>query len=271
VELSGLALLEKQGYPVEMIVARAFRKRSREFRVHQSYFYSDPNTSDRREIDVLVTQQGEIDGRLIRIVFPIECKRSVDKPWVIFTDPATSFAGSRRVSQQGANGHGERLLDAFAEDRMLAGAGLFEIRSTPGYSITTALVDGKEGKDRAYHAISSVSSATKALIELLNRAPLAAIFFPVVVLDGRLFDCHLDHAGNVEVVEASSAVLLWRNPIVRAPTTAIWMVTLKDLERLTSSAEDTAIELFRLDASKVAQALGRPTGTVERSDPTVDF
>jgi hypothetical protein len=262
--------LETKGYPLEMAVARAFRERP--FRVHQSHFFIDPKTSKNREIDVLVSRQGDIDGRIIRIVFVIECKKSRDKPWVVFTDSSTHLADSSRVCQRAASPFGKKLLAAFAMDPLLAETGIFGIPKRSGYAVTTALGDDKEdGKDRAYYAISSVAMATSALTKLLHQTPLAAVFFPIVVLDGHLFDCHLGHDSETVVEELSKVVLLWRNPMMSMPHTIIHLVTLSELNGLVDDADKIASNFLRLDAKQVGRALGRPSARIKVDDPMIDF
>jgi hypothetical protein len=258
--------LETQGYPVEMTVAREFRKRP--FRVHQSHFFIDPNTSKRREIDVLVTKQGNINGRIVRVVFVIECKESRERPWVVFTDSSIRLADTSRVCQQAASPFGRKLLTAFATDPLFAETGLFAIPKRPGYAVTTAL---GHGKDRAYYAISKVATATSALAKLVHQAPLAAVFFPIVILNGHLFDCHLQHDGKTVVEELSRAVLLWRKPVAALPHTIIHLVTLSELSGLVDDADKTACKLLRLDAEQVGRALGRPSGRIKVDDPMIDF
>ena len=258
--------LEMQGYPVEMTVARAFRERR--FRVHQSHFFTDPNTSKSREIDVLVTRQGDIDGRIIRVVFVIECKKSRDKPWIVFTDSSIRLADSSRVYHWAASPFGQKLLTAFANDPLFTETGLFVIPKRTGYAATTAFGGGK---DRAYYAISSVAAATSALAKLFCQAPLAAVFFPIVVLDGHLFDCHLDLDGKTVVEEVSRSVLLWRNPVVAMPHTVIHLVTLSELNSLVDAADKTACGLLRLNAEQLGRALGRPSGVIKVDAPMIDF
>ncbi len=258
--------LEKQGYPLEMAVARAFR--DQHFRVHQSYYFTDQNTSTVREIDVLVTHQGNLDGRLIRLVLPIECKRATDKPWVVFTDSSLRLDDAERVRYRAASPVGQKLLTSFATDPLLPGTALFAIPRSPGYAVTTALSDGK---DKAYAAISSVVAATRALLACVHQSPIAVLFCPVVVLEGRLFSCHLTHASTVEVMEVPSAVLLWRNPIAEAPYTIVHLVTRNDMEALVDAAASTVRDLLRLDPETVGRAIGRPAGRVGADDPSIDF
>ena len=73
--------LSNQGYPLEMTVASIFRKH--EFDVSQGIYYSDPETAETREIDV-VADRSDFVG-LLGVFMVIECKSSKDKPWVIFS------------------------------------------------------------------------------------------------------------------------------------------------------------------------------------------
>jgi hypothetical protein len=75
--------LDTEGYPLELEVARAFRKAG--FRAHHAMMYDDANTKSKREIDVVATKQFGQDGRWIRVVVVAECKHA-KKPWVCFTD-----------------------------------------------------------------------------------------------------------------------------------------------------------------------------------------
>jgi len=75
--------LDTEGYPLELEVARAFRKAG--FRAHHSMMYDDENTNQKREIDVVATKQFGQDGRWIRVVVVAECKNNAKKPWVYFT------------------------------------------------------------------------------------------------------------------------------------------------------------------------------------------
>src|SRR5687767_1963194 len=102
--------LEKQGYPLEMHVAEEFRKAG--FEVTQSEFYLDPDTNQPREVDVLATNYVEITPteRVVRIRFVIECKRSRDKPWVMFVPPDTEpYRSLPVVRAMVANNQGKAL------------------------------------------------------------------------------------------------------------------------------------------------------------------
>lgn len=254
--------LDKQGYPVEMTVARGFQ--GSDFRVHQSYYFIDPSTSKSREVDILVTKQVDIDGRHIRAVFVIECKKSVDKPWVVFTSP-TSLPKHSQVVHRPTTPLGGTLLEAFHTD--LASSGLFSFPNQSGYAVTTAFGD----KDRAYAAVHSVASATECLVSLLTPTTTSAVFFPIVIFEGCLFSCRLDENGETVITEEDSAVLVLRKTIGRAPHTVVRILTLNGLDDFVGLVGQTCEALFQLDASRVASTLGRPSTGGNPDNPATDF
>ena len=69
------------------------------FRVIQSEYYTDQESSDTREIDIVADKQTVIDHVLFRVSLLIECKRSTDKPWLLFTSTTTHLADPARIAQ----------------------------------------------------------------------------------------------------------------------------------------------------------------------------
>ena len=64
--------LQKQGYPLEMEVASALRKKG--LWVRQASYYKDPESDKSREIDVICTE-AEVLG-MAALHFVVECKAS---------------------------------------------------------------------------------------------------------------------------------------------------------------------------------------------------
>ena len=79
--------LEKQGYPLEMLVAQAFQKE--DFLVSLSDFYEDFETKSQREIDVTALRWSDFDKPVVlQVCCRIECKLARDKPWILFVSQA---------------------------------------------------------------------------------------------------------------------------------------------------------------------------------------
>jgi len=80
---AALKWAETQGFHLEMKVARIFENAG--FETSLLTHYSDPDTNETREIDVVAMIQKKVEGLTIHIQFFIECKYNKD-PWVIFTN-----------------------------------------------------------------------------------------------------------------------------------------------------------------------------------------
>ena len=73
--------LSSEGYPLEFVTAHTFR--DNKFNVRQGRYVHDPNSGTPREVDVLAQETFDLEDSFMRISYPVECKWSRDKPWVI--------------------------------------------------------------------------------------------------------------------------------------------------------------------------------------------
>jgi hypothetical protein len=94
--------------------------------------YIDQDSQQPRELDVAAWLDV---GSALRISFPIECKSSPGKPWILFT-AERRFADVARVSQQLTDRFGQELLESIAGDMTVQESPLFELprRSVRTYS-----------------------------------------------------------------------------------------------------------------------------------------
>lgn len=94
---------EESGYPLEMTTAAALEAAG--FEIVQGDYFPDTNTGSLREIDVTgyLTHAG--GGLQVSVALLIECKSSVDKPWLLFTsrtDYPKNLAVVRRSTTRAA-------------------------------------------------------------------------------------------------------------------------------------------------------------------------
>lgn len=244
--------LEEQGYPLEMDVARAFRERS--FAVQQAEFYPDPETGDSREIDVVARLRAEYERRLLELVFPVECKRATSKPWLIFTDRSIRLAGPARVMQRATSKAGREFLRLLKGNRSIQQTGLFSLPKRPGYRLTEAFTSGR---DWAYDALMGVTSAARGFADVAGERKVASIYFPLIVVEGRLFECYTDGPDSMNITEVRKGSLVWRNPVLTAVHSIINVVTPDGLEDFMDRAELTAAQLFEQRHS-LPKAVGQP-------------
>lgn len=245
--------LNTQGYGVEMKVATSLIAAG--YQVIQSWFYSDPETGSSREIDVV----GRINDAigLLNIYSVVECKRS-SKPWIVFTsEKATfnrvlSFAITTKEARNAIIDNIEQMIeiDWFKKEGRVA------------YGITEAFTSKEDETFKAGMA------ATKAAIALLQDEVISpdrsvlSLFFPTVVLDGRLFECYLGPDSIPLVEQIDSVYLLF--PIRLGPYTgtSVRIVTLNAFESYCNELSSTyglLRRLFSREIKKLSDSLGIPS------------
>lgn len=234
--------LQKQGYSLEMRVAQVFREAG--FEVSQFESYVDPNSGDLREIDVVASLDRQIEGVEVSVALFVECKYCRTKPWLILASPRrfhafSYFSRILRGSFDVREWRARETLQARLLARVLISLGRiktseFDFFSMPlhaGYGIVEAFKDRQRAKDNAYTAVMQASSCVEAhdlRNEMSSRRVVqeykdrvyegagetgefslfCSIAFPVVVMEGRLFECHLDEHHCIAISERNSGTVL---------------------------------------------------------------
>ena len=235
--------LDKQGYPLEMRVASTFRNAG--FDVTQSHFYTDPETGMQREIDV-VARFPEATGGL-NLTFTVECKKSPDKPWLLFTSPSTLEGRNRLFTYAVTSDSSLEILiekgcdftdgkPTFLDLPWMSKSGQI------GYGITQAFTNSEDATYKASTGALKAALAQKRSSESKNWAPFV-FSFPVIVIDGLLFQCFLQDDGAVGITETDAGELFFPLSIAGEAGTCIHVVTLH------------ALSDFVANAASVAQAL----------------
>jgi len=257
--------LNEQGYPLEMRIASALQQKG--FRVVQSEYFSDPESGDSRELDVVAFKQKEIESVLLRISLLIECKRSTDKPWLLFTSDKKRLANPARIAQRAANSLGRHYLLEVCKQDEVQDLSIFSLPERPAYGVTQALTTGK---DVCYSAVTSVSKAALATVAELDKrkesekkefiilrrsANICSIVLPVVVVEGQLFEVFLDDQADVIVNGIESGTLLWRNPIVGMPHTIVNIVTSSGFEQFAYDARTSIDKFFEMSEKQLSESI----------------
>jgi hypothetical protein len=231
-ELSGKvkSWICEQGYPVEMHVAKKFREAG--FRTTQSEYFVDPESRDNREIDVVASCQKDIGVLLVRITVCVECKSSKKHPWVAFTSKDTRLSRSASIVQRPANNLGKEFLRRITQNKYAHQIPFFKMGERNGFSLTEAFTSGK---DNAYAACLSVAKCARSLVEKAEegsrlQGPICNIVIPLVVIDGKLFECHQDDL-EIDVEEINQATLIWRNQVSNTGHSIIGICTFDALSK----------------------------------------
>jgi hypothetical protein len=240
-----LSWLGTQGYGVEMEVAKSLS--AAEFQVVQSWFYTDPETETSREIDV-VGRMADAVG-LLSVYAVIECKKS-SKPWVLFTSEQAAF---NRVSSLAIMTDDTR--GAIAENiQSMLEIDWFRKDGRVAYGITEAFTSKEDATFRAGMTV------TKASVALLKREVnssgrgFLSLFFPTVVLDGRLFECYLGSDSNPIVEETDSGFLLFPIKLGDYGGTSVRVVTLSSLNSYCNDIGSLYHSLKRVLSGEIAKA-----------------
>jgi len=239
--------LQQEGYPFEMRVAQAFAKAG--FRIQQSDYYDDPQTGVPREVDVVARIQSSVKSDLIfRVLFLVECKSSLDRPWLLFCSTKQGdLANPGRVAQRISSNAGAHVLFGLSHDKDVQNLALFRLRAPIGYGLKQSFAKDKKEKDIAYAAMCSVGNAAKAgamqWIKHPHEPRIVELIFPVIAIDGRLFRCWLDEANVLSVGEVASGTLLWRNAFGHLGHTIIDIQTTSSLEEFAAESYESAFTL----------------------------
>lgn len=254
--------LEHEGYPLEFQVAKKFHEAG--FAVRQGSYIKDPNSESPREVDVLAFRDGHSKKRLLRVYHVVECKWSKDKPWVVFTNNH-GIAPSACITQTIASHLGSAILWKEAGIKHLQDLELFSTPARSGFNGRQAL--SKDGNDRFYNAIRSVVSAAKNVVDEYDNPrrksghlpEVAAVGFPVIVVQGELYEVFLD--------SKSSDLQLNRTPHVRChwkgskewPLHAtIDIVTFEHLGKFLttrSSQVETLLRIMQMSLEEIVQCV----------------
>lgn len=239
--------LDKQGYPLELRVAQELRSAGAS--VIQSDYYTDPEQSQhRREIDVVASWSRELENdNLAQFSLTVECKRSVDKPWILFSNEGQRLDKAAAITQHAATRTGERLLQTISNLDPGRWLPMVQHASRTGYSVVRAFQDN-DNSDVPYQAMMSASNAAAARSKLFYNDPHNCdVVMPVVVIDGSLFECFLSPDNTMELKERTRGIIIWRKNVTGIHT-IIHIVTANALDDFARDARDTAAGL--LDAAE---------------------
>lgn len=209
--------LEKEGFPLEMRAARAFRQAG--FEIRQSDLFTDPEDQKSREIDVVATIRSEIG--FTEVDYFIECKSS-KHPWVVLCadDVLSGFNRIHAFSLLSTKAR-ERFTEEFVELSLCIK--WLDKPNRCGYGLRKTFSDA----DAGYGASMSVVKACNA--RLYKNGPQSSptsftFTFPVIVVDTPIFECSLAPNGDIELCQVERSSLLFTATIPNHVATCITVV-----------------------------------------------
>lgn len=204
-----LGWLKKEGFPLEVRVGQACR--SQQWLTFHGFPYTDPVEGKMRECDIFASRHSRAEGGMASVDLAIECKRSPDKPWVVFAEPVKTF--DWLLPSMLATG---KVSDLCLSLCLPSQEGLDFLRPKHwvGYAVTKAHAGAKDGDPSgAYSALRAAVAAAEALqLKCEERfhthpegPPSVDITLPVVVIGAPLYLYTLNEANEERVEEIESA------------------------------------------------------------------
>lgn len=189
--------ISKNGYPLEINTAKKFKKN--DFHVSQSLFYKDLESGKYREIDVIAHKTFEFNNVSLNVSFVIECKKTTDKPWIVFQNTEIINTKYKEFSVF-ASKNGQKLMKKIKENGKRP-AIFFPEEANSGYSVVTCF---NEKNDLAYSASQSITNACKHLVMESDNSKkrFCNIYIPIVVIEGKLFSSYLNDNNEIDICEA---------------------------------------------------------------------
>jgi hypothetical protein len=238
--------LEKEGFPLEMRAARAFRHTG--FEVRQSDIYSDPESGNSREIDVIAALRSEIG--FTEVDFFVECKSS-KHPWVILCaeDVLTGF---NRVSAFSLMSMKAREHCTNEYSSLSQKINWLNKSNKSGYGLRKALNEA----DAGYAASMSAVKACNARLSKNgpSASPRAFTFtFPTIVVDTPIFECILTAEGELQLEQVERSEFLFTATIPNNVATCVNVIHINALPGYAKECYEVANAL--LDASKPWECL----------------
>lgn len=249
--------LSRQGYPLEMKVAKKFQENK--FNVFSSVLFEDPNTKVGREIDVVATRGILYEPHIILdITFLIECKYSSDKPWILFKSSEQSYYNKKYDFMfRNSSEHAKIILlelENFSND--LKDNFLFSFSDGLHYGAKRAM---EEKYNMTYEAIMKVCNAVNARANHINKYNTSLItnleiLFPIIIVQGKLYESYLDDNAEVVLEEIDYGKLYISNPELGSDRFYIDVVSFEFLDNyihLISPAIDEILDYSKkLDHSR---------------------
>lgn len=196
--------LLKGGFPFEMKVSNMFIDAG--FSVAQSVYYKDIEEGKYRETDILAYRCQIINGVFVNITFVIECKSSLDKPWIILKNDRLSNS----IDEHNKIFYSDRFKTSFnkIKESSLKSDLIFKNNVKYGYSLVTAF---NNGNDRAYEAIQTTLKSCEYLVNATDeslRERVCNLYFPVVIVKGQLFNATMTTNNDLDLSKIDNGQII---------------------------------------------------------------
>ena len=239
--------LSKQGLHLEMKVAKKFSDNN--FEVRPSSMYEDPITNIGREIDIISSKGILLNKNIIfDITFVIECKYSKDKPWVLFKSSRQDYYGKNyNFMFRNSSEHAKIiLLELENFDNELKENFLFSFNDNLYYGAKRAHLNQDHMINEAINQVCNANHARSLKIDSYNNTHISnlEIQFPIIVVDGKLFESYLNNKLEIILNEINYGHLLISRPELGNQKFFIDIVSFNYLDEYINSISNATEEIL---------------------------
>jgi hypothetical protein len=229
--------IKTQGFPLEMRVAQAFELKG--ISADHTRVYMDPDEGVMREIDIVAYfDQGDLNLHVI-----VECKVSVDKPWIIFSTGRPMFVPQRSILTLAHTPKAVSRLKGVV-DPVVYDSPLLRLEGRHGYNLVQAFKDTKSSKDLAFAALRTVTKAAVVTARDIGKAGHVVSYLPAIVVEGQLFECYMEN-GELAVKLIERGKLLVRRQDHVGNVLLVHVVTANSVGSFVDDCLTTADALFQ--------------------------
>jgi len=242
--------LLSEGYPLEFETASKFRKAG--FSVSSGEYTREDKKGTPREIDVLASVRSSQDEIICDVSYIIECKYTVDKPWIFFTSDQ-NFSESACIAQTIGSDLGEAALWCLVGDSDLHKLSLFSAPFKPAFNAVEAF---KKNNDRVYSALQSVISLSHSIslhdnvyrTKDSNMQRYCRVCIPVIVIKGRIFEAsYVSSSNDIIIHEVEKTRIHWKGAEKRIFHATVDVVNINHIDEYAETAyRDSMILLNKL-------------------------
>jgi len=232
--------INKNGYPFEMRVAKSFRKAG--FEISQSILYKDSETDKYRETDLIAHKTKAINGVWLNITFIIECKKTIDKPWIIFSNKELYTVNNNKYPIL-ASTNANILINHIEKNNPFKSPLIFPEIINSGYNIVTAF---SEKNDIAYSASQSVIKACEYLVSNSNKSNkrFCNIYIPIIAIEGELHEAFLNEMDEIELTQVDWSTVVSTKSFDEQNSNLITIVSSNNLDQFTDKLNEQTIDFF---------------------------
>jgi hypothetical protein len=258
-ELSLKKWILKNGYPFEMKVANLFQKKG--FKITQSILYKDVDTNKYRELDIIAYYGKVINGVSFNFSFVIECKKSTDKPWLVFKNDKLINSKLDRFKPF-ATRNAEILFNTTNVNENSQFNNIFPDIHNAGYNVVIAY---RDTKDFAYNSSLSLLKACSYIKDKFNNSNLkqSNFYIPLIVIEGELYDAKLNKEDEIDFELVDSSTFMNTKIFNEEDSTTITIASSKKLNNYIDYLK-LSIDLFFKEFNDEIEKVSKSNPTNER-------